>query len=171
MTSWGLSKLWRHVRSALLLTPTPLLCWHIRKCDTFLYIICLWSIFFDDDANKSPDARKRRVEKRPSDMLLDLTVFTTKFDVIMYNQQQQQQWRRRQWRRRQCIGRSQINEFLTRQDKEIKKDITSNYRTVDSKIWTNWFVFVIWQSMCRQITSVTRLGSVKKFWANFFSSK
>ena len=39
----GLSNLWRHVWSALLLsTPPPLHCLNLHKCDTFLYL--LWII-------------------------------------------------------------------------------------------------------------------------------
>ena len=40
VTSWGLSKLWHHIWSALLLRPTHLLCLLLLKCDTFLYLLC-----------------------------------------------------------------------------------------------------------------------------------
>ena len=36
---YGLTKLWHHVWSALLLSPTPLLCLHLFKCDTFLCLL------------------------------------------------------------------------------------------------------------------------------------
>ena len=38
-----LSKLWCHVWSALWLSPTPLLCLHLLKCETFLYLLWLAS--------------------------------------------------------------------------------------------------------------------------------
>ena len=37
----GLSKLWRHVWSVLLLRPTPLLCLHLLKCDRYLSLSTL----------------------------------------------------------------------------------------------------------------------------------
>ena len=39
--SWGLNKLWHHIWSALLQSPTHLLCLLLLKCNTFLYLLWL----------------------------------------------------------------------------------------------------------------------------------